>query len=163
MKVYYDSMFVQGSYSELTDARIKALTQEELLDTVNNKNVSGIFMKVDLLQFDIDAYFRRAATTNNVLRKPLIWLSLFNKLSPTKHKSPFEQKIFLTLSIYCILMESCISDFTVTKVSMSNLKNSTRRISTSSTFSATSSTMRAAELSVGIKTNQCRNLCKNIF
>ena len=56
MKVYYyDSMFVQGSYSELTDARIKALTQEELLDTVNNKNVSGIFMKVELLQFDIDA------------------------------------------------------------------------------------------------------------
>ena len=49
---YYDS-YVQGSYSELTDARIKALTQEELLDTVNNKNVSGIFMKVELLQFDI--------------------------------------------------------------------------------------------------------------
>ena len=99
MKVSDDSMFVQGSYSELTDARIKALTQEELLDTVNNKNVSGIFMKVELLQFDIDAYFWRAATTNNVLRKPLIWLSLFNKLSRTKHKSPFEQKIFLTLSI----------------------------------------------------------------
>ena len=90
MKVYYDSMFVQGSYSELTDARIKALTQEELLDTVNNKNVSGIFMKVELLQFDIDTYFRRAATMNIVLRKPLIWLSLYNKLSPTKHKSPFD-------------------------------------------------------------------------
>ena len=49
-------LFVQGSYSELTDARIKALTQEELLDTVNNKNVSGIFMKVELLQFDIDTF-----------------------------------------------------------------------------------------------------------
>ena len=43
----------QGAYTELTDSRIQRLTQEEILDTVNNKNVSGIFMKdfkfIDLL------------------------------------------------------------------------------------------------------------------
>jgi len=43
----------QGAYTELTDSRIRRLTQEEILDTINKKNVSGIFMKdfnfIDLL------------------------------------------------------------------------------------------------------------------
>ena len=45
--------YFQGTYSELTDIRINSLTQAEILDTINNRNVSGIFLKdfhfIDLL------------------------------------------------------------------------------------------------------------------
>jgi len=43
----------QGAYTEVTDSRMRTLTQEEILETINTKNVSGIFMKdfnfIDLL------------------------------------------------------------------------------------------------------------------
>jgi len=35
----------QGSYSKLSDQRISSLTEAEILDTINTKNVSQIFMK----------------------------------------------------------------------------------------------------------------------
>ena len=36
----------QGHYNENSDLKIRALTQQEILDNVNNNNVSGIFLKV---------------------------------------------------------------------------------------------------------------------
>ena len=35
----------KGSYSKLSDQRISSLTEAEILDTINTKNVSQIFMK----------------------------------------------------------------------------------------------------------------------
>jgi len=35
----------QGSFNEVSDLKIAALTQKEILDTINNKNVSQIFLK----------------------------------------------------------------------------------------------------------------------
>jgi len=34
----------QGSYSEVTDSKINTLTQKDILDTINNRNISGIFL-----------------------------------------------------------------------------------------------------------------------
>ena len=46
-------IYLQGAYTEVTDSRMRTLTQEEILETINTKNVSGIFMKdfnfIDLL------------------------------------------------------------------------------------------------------------------
>ena len=39
----------QGHYNENSWAKIEALTTEEILDTINHKNVSGIFLKVSLV------------------------------------------------------------------------------------------------------------------
>ena len=36
---------VKGSYSEVTEKKIEEITQEEILETINTKNVSQIFMK----------------------------------------------------------------------------------------------------------------------
>ena len=35
----------QGAYTENTDIAINRLTQEDILEAINNKNTSGIFMK----------------------------------------------------------------------------------------------------------------------
>merc|ERR1719186_2483171 len=35
----------QGFYNEVSDSKIASLTEEEILETINNKNVSQIFMK----------------------------------------------------------------------------------------------------------------------
>ena len=35
----------QGSYNEVSEDKIDSLTDEEILDTINNRNVSQIFMK----------------------------------------------------------------------------------------------------------------------
>lgn len=35
----------QGSYSEVADKKIADLTQQEIIDTINNKNISQIFLK----------------------------------------------------------------------------------------------------------------------
>ena len=37
--------FNQGHYNKNSDLRIEALTEEEILETINNNNVSGIFLK----------------------------------------------------------------------------------------------------------------------
>ena len=39
----------QGHYNENSWAKIEALTTEEILDTINHKNVSGIFLKVSFV------------------------------------------------------------------------------------------------------------------
>ena len=36
---------IQGFYNEVSDRKIASLTEEEILETINNKNVSQIFMK----------------------------------------------------------------------------------------------------------------------
>ena len=35
----------QGSFNEVSDIKIAGLTEKEILDTINNKNVSQIFLK----------------------------------------------------------------------------------------------------------------------
>ena len=35
----------QGHYNENSDLKFEALTEEEILDTINNNNISGIFLK----------------------------------------------------------------------------------------------------------------------
>ena len=39
----------QGHYNENSWAKIEALTTEEILDTINHKNVSGILLKVSFV------------------------------------------------------------------------------------------------------------------
>ena len=46
----------QGHYNENSDLKIRALTQQEILDNVNNNNVSGIFLKV--LVVDVVVVFK---------------------------------------------------------------------------------------------------------
>ena len=38
-------MNFQGHYNEKSWKKIESLTEEEILDTINHKNVSGIFLK----------------------------------------------------------------------------------------------------------------------
>ena len=45
------NLSVQGHYNENSWAKIEALTTEEILDTINHKNVSGIFLKVSFVVF----------------------------------------------------------------------------------------------------------------
>ena len=40
-----DYCCTQGHYNENSDLKMAALTEEEILDTINNNNVSGIFLK----------------------------------------------------------------------------------------------------------------------
>ena len=37
--------YFQGHYNEKSWKKIESLTEEEILDTINHKNVSGIFLK----------------------------------------------------------------------------------------------------------------------
>ena len=38
-------VYVQGSYNRVSDLKIERLTEHQILDTINNKNVSQIFLK----------------------------------------------------------------------------------------------------------------------
>ena len=38
-------VYVQGSYNRVSDLKIEKLTDQQILDTINNKNVSQIFLK----------------------------------------------------------------------------------------------------------------------
>ena len=40
-----DYCWDQGHYNENSDLKFEALTEEEILDTINNNNISGIFLK----------------------------------------------------------------------------------------------------------------------
>ena len=39
-------LLFQGTYNKWSDLRIEKLTQQEILDTINTKNTSQIFMQV---------------------------------------------------------------------------------------------------------------------
>ena len=41
----FDYCCNQGHYNENSDMKMEALTEEEILETINNNNVSGIFLK----------------------------------------------------------------------------------------------------------------------
>ena len=41
----HEDVDIQGFYNEVSDRKIASLTEEEILETINNKNVSQIFMK----------------------------------------------------------------------------------------------------------------------
>ena len=38
-------IYVQGSYNRVSDLKMERLTEQQILDTINNKNVSQIFLK----------------------------------------------------------------------------------------------------------------------
>ena len=41
----HEDVDIQGFYNEVSDRKIASLTEEEILETINNKNVTQIFMK----------------------------------------------------------------------------------------------------------------------
>jgi hypothetical protein len=70
----------QGSYNEVSDHKIASLTEAEILDTINNRNVSQIFMKdfnfKDLLG-DVQYNFKGEIIGKHVL-------NMFSNIEPLK-------------------------------------------------------------------------------